>query len=73
MIVGCYSLQLYCQYSEEPGCPYRYSREPAQFGAGCETGAKAREQARRRGWVLDRKAMTAVCPACAKRKLTTVA
>lgn len=49
MIVGCYSLHLYCQYSEEPECPYQYSHEPAEFGAGCETGAKARDS-----WVVAR-------------------
>lgn len=68
MIVGCYSLHLYCRFYNEPECPYHLNYEPETFGVGCETGSEARQQARKKGWVLDLDTWQATCPSCAARK-----
>lgn len=58
MIVGCYTLDLYC---DEDGCPNdcaRYTSDgrgapPGQFTG--ETGGECRSQAKRAGWKLTRR------------------
>lgn len=55
MIVGGYSLDLYC---DNPQC----CDNPAYFEGG--TASECRKQARRAGWELDLAARTAICPAC---------
>lgn len=59
MIVGCYSLDLYCDY-----CDRNLHGRPTQFTH--ESGQGARQQARARGWVLDLPNDKAKCPACVK-------
>lgn len=60
MIVGCYSLALYC---DGPGCLVRREGDGV-FTA--ETGAECRREARKRGWRLNLRAGTALCPQCVK-------
>lgn len=60
-IVGCYTLDLYCD--REGDCVEEYPRSPQdQYNA--ESGGEARQQARRNGWRLNLKAGTAICPHC---------
>jgi hypothetical protein len=68
MIVGCYTLDLYCD--GDPECPKSrcikgstQNYPPAQYTA--ENGADCRRQARRDGWILNMKEGTTVCRACA--------
>lgn len=68
MIVGGYTLELYC---DGEGCP---RQRPAVCGGNysplgefsAETGEACRRAARRRGWRLDLRAGVAVCPECVK-------
>lgn len=70
MIVGCYILHLYC---ETAGCKKALGGVTGNFGSGPvefthpthEKGAVA--EARARGWKLDLKHWTALCPQCAKK------
>lgn len=62
-IVGCYDLHLYC---DGIGCAVGMFRERAEFEANDESGSACRAAARKRGWRLDLKAQTALCPACVK-------
>lgn len=61
MIVGGYSLDLYCDKENHEHLwnefPHKYTGE---FGSDC------RAQARRDGWKL--KAYVAICPKCAKKE-----
>lgn len=61
MIVGCYSLHLYC---DTPQCPHRPHRGP-DFDAIGETGGEARDEARKAGWKIDMRQNKAYCPKCA--------
>lgn len=65
MIVGCYSLHLYCDAKDH----VRVYREPgsAQAEFTAETGGECRRDARKLGWVLRMRSGRAICPACAKR------
>jgi hypothetical protein len=75
MIVGGYSLDLYCDIVEPmngevtDALGHRFDEFPHAFFA--ETGATARADARRKGWRLDRGQGLAMCPRCTKagRKL----
>ncbi len=71
MIVGCYSLHLYC---DTPGCPMGrcapssdgIGRAPGEFTHDKnETGAIAK--ARRAGWKINLGYGTCFCPTCSKR------
>lgn len=68
-IVGCYSLDLYCD--GEPDCQngscLHTGGSPGQYSA--ETGSECRRQAREDGWILNLQEQTAVCPKCAKKGL----
>lgn len=59
MIVGCYSLDLYCD--NEAG-PHKYDEFPAVYTA--QTGSKCRRLARKDGWKLDINGGKAACPRC---------
>ena len=71
MIVGCYTLDLYCD--GDPECKYSMTNSPgcrnmsAQFTA--ETGSECRRLAREDGWILNLQEQTTVCPKCAKKGL----
>jgi hypothetical protein len=60
MIIGCYTLDLYCDADAE----HAWRAFPVQFSA--ETGEECRQQARRAGWKLTPKTGTAVCPDCVR-------
>lgn len=68
MVVGGYSLDLYCDYPDES---YAH-RGSAQFaGAGkadfaAETGPAAKAEAKRAGWKIERGERRAICPSCQK-------
>lgn len=73
MIVGGYSLHLYCD--GDPGCPTRLSsarasgmstESRAPFEADASSGAKAEKIARRAGWTLRRDG-SCLCPACSAK------
>jgi hypothetical protein len=57
MIVGCYSLHLYCD-NEDAEHPYR--EFPHTFTG--ELGRKCRQEARRAGWTI--RGTKAYCPLC---------
>lgn len=59
-MIGCYTLDLYCQHREAKGHARLYG--PDQFTA--ETGAECRRDARRRGWKLNMQTHEATCPKC---------
>lgn len=73
MIVGCYTVHLYCDAKRAEKCTSKIAAdpariheqpEPAEFCA--ETGYECRTKARRAGWKLEGKIGRATCPACAK-------
>lgn len=66
MIVGCYTLDLYCDDPEHArpigmliGAPFQYT---GRTRTGCVQEAKAD------GWKLQDRADRAICPACARRR-----
>lgn len=69
MIVGCYTLDLYC---DGKGCltnhPFGIGPEsryiPVQFTG--ETGQECRKEATRAGWVINNRAGTCLCPKCVR-------
>ncbi len=72
MIVGCYSLQLYC---DTWGCPMGKATPTSDGGSQApgefthdknERGAMAK--ARRAGWKIDLRLGTCRCPQCARRR-----
>lgn len=65
MIVGGYSLHLYCDAAEWGDPPHTYSEFPHEFTG--ETYGECAKKARKRGWVL-RRDRTAVCPKCRNSK-----
>lgn len=68
MVIGGYSLDLYCDFPDEA---YKH-RGSADFpGAGCanfaaETGPLAKKLAKRAGWKIERGERRAICPSCQK-------
>lgn len=71
MIAGCYTLDLYCERRE--GLSYEEDRKlhehnefPHQFSH--ELGSACRAAARKKGWILNLKEGTAICPRCAKKE-----
>jgi len=53
MIVGCYTLDLYCENSNGWGCnPDKPESDPDQYTA--ELGSRCRRAARKDGWLLKR-------------------
>lgn len=71
MIVGGYSLHLYC---DTPGCPLA-TCAPSSDGIGKPPGEFTHEtnergamaKARRAGWKIDLENWTCFCPSCSKR------
>ena len=59
--VGGYGLHLYCKYSNSA---HGFDEFPHQIGE-YETGAQARADAKRKGWILHRDGY-GTCPKCAK-------
>lgn len=69
MIVGCYSLHLYCDFPDD-SYAHRGSGEHPGPGFGDfsgETGGAARNRARRAGWLLESGLTRALCPSCIKQ------
>jgi DNA-directed RNA polymerase subunit RPC12/RpoP len=64
MIVGCYSLDLYC---DKPNDAHEYKEFPHEFNE--EHGSTCRAEARKKGWVLNVKDGTAICPKCSGKRL----
>lgn len=75
MIVGCYSLHLYCVYDELPTWyHHEHGDEPVPFGFHAyrefpaefdgRTEAECKRQARKRGWKF--RDGDVLCPRCAK-------
>lgn len=72
MIVGCYSLHLYC---DTAGCVNALAK-PSSGGAGYAPGEFTHDKhergaiakARKAGWKIDLINWTSFCPGCAKRK-----
>ena len=68
MIVGCYSLALYCDndsatyYKDEAGNIVVPHFRPWDYTS--ETGGGARKKARQAGWTINLTAGTAYCPHC---------
>ena len=63
MIVGCYTLDLYCDNAGEyPDGIHEYKEFPREFTD--EYGSKCRKMARKEGWTLNLKDGTALCPKC---------
>jgi len=71
MIVGCYSLDLYCDNFDiaknqaEDRYGHRYNDFPHQFTGFSR--AECVRNARRRGWIVNISGNKAYCPDCAKR------
>jgi hypothetical protein len=68
MVVGGYSLDLYCDFPDE-SWDHRGNAQFAGYGRAdfaAESGPEARAQAKRAGWKIDRGQMRAICPTCQK-------
>jgi hypothetical protein len=67
MIVGCYSLDLYCDAERAyPDGIHEFREFPHTFTA--ELGSVCRKRARKSGWKLDLKNFEAYCPKCNRPK-----
>jgi hypothetical protein len=60
VIVGCYTSHFYCENEHGAG-----SNTPVEITGG--TLAETIREARRRGWRINRKNLTAICPECARK------
>ncbi len=60
LIVGCYSLHLYCENRPCKGGAFR----PAEYTRRTET--MCLREARRDGWKVDKRTGQSECPACRK-------
>jgi hypothetical protein len=68
MVVGGYSLDLYCDFPDE-AYTHRGSADFAGVGRGsfaAETGPVAKALAKRAGWWMDQRGTRALCPSCRK-------
>ncbi len=66
MVIGGYSLDLYCDFPDEA---YKHRGSPGYPGDGvgdfaAESGPVARSLARRAGWKIERGGRRALCPMC---------
>lgn len=67
MIVGCYTLDLYCaKQGEYDDGIHEYKEFPHEYTS--ELGTKARWKARRDGWILNLKTGVALCPKCSGKQ-----
>lgn len=68
MVIGGYSLNLYCDFPDETWAHMGSAQYPGvgrrDFAA--ETGPEARAQAKRAGWKFERGQMRVICPSCIK-------
>lgn len=65
MIVGCYTLDLYCENDRQyPDGTHDFYEFPHQYTG--ETHAECNRQARKQGWKLTRD-KKAFCPKCSRR------
>ena len=64
MIVGWYSLDLYCDNKDVGTDGHSYKQFPKTYSS--EFGSTARREARSEGWILDREKGTAICPNCSR-------
>jgi len=62
MIVGCYSLHLYCDMKNDD---HDYFEFPHEYDH--ELGSVCRKEAKNDGWIL-KKDGTAICPKCSGKK-----
>ena len=71
MIVGCYSLHLYCDNMTPTGgqfydiAGHRHDEFPHEFTNETRQGCFA--QARARGWILNYRTDKSLCPKCSKK------
>jgi hypothetical protein len=67
VIVSGYTLNLYC----DSGKPHDYYEMkevmPGEFAA--QTLARTFKEARKAGWVINRKSNRAICPFCSRKRL----
>lgn len=65
MMVGCYTLDLYCdnESTEHEHSGTSYDEFPHQFTG--EIASECRAKARRAGWQLNLRTGKAICPKCA--------
>jgi len=67
MIVGCYTIDLYC---DTPGCQFsveqRTGDKVAQYTG--ETYQECARKARKNGWQLSADRQVATCPACCNQR-----
>jgi hypothetical protein len=69
MIMGCYSLHLYCDNYSQSSVgrgEHAFLEFPHEFTA--ELGSTCRKEAKEMGWTFNRQKDIAVCPKCNKRK-----
>lgn len=64
MIVGCYTLDLYCDNAKPQDGIHEWNEFPHQFFD--EFGSTCRSNARKAGWLLSEK--RALCPKCSGKK-----
>lgn len=75
MIVGCYSLDLYCENFDiakdqaEDELGHKYNDFPDQFTG--HSRAECVRNARRRGWIVNISGGKAYCPMCVKNRKHT--
>lgn len=76
MVVGGYTLDLYCDFPDESQSvneQWEHRGSARHPGPGfeqfthSENGAGARRQAKKAGWLIERGGMRALCPWCIKR------
>lgn len=67
MIVGCYTLNLYCsKQGEWDDGIHEYKEFPHEYTS--EFGTRARRRARRDGWTLNINKGVALCPKCSGKR-----
>lgn len=67
MIVGCYTLDLYCDNEGKfPDGIHEHKEFPRKFTD--EHGSRCRKMAREEGWKLNLKDGTALCPKCSGKQ-----
>lgn len=64
MIVGCYTLDLYCENQDDPR--HKWNAFPVQITG--ETFNGCAWKARKAGWMINRKTGICLCPLCSGKK-----
>ncbi|MFA5202877.1 MAG: hypothetical protein WC708_00475 [Lentisphaeria bacterium] len=68
VIIGCYTLELYC--NGDPNCRFTLSKSTGANESAVFTGDSAKQtrtKARKAGWKLNLKEGSAICPDCQRR------